>query len=68
VLPLLQVGREIWRDIVSGAAEARPQLLQRFLLLAHGDLKHFLFTYWCVLFFGAGVPHVRHLMLAARPA
>jgi hypothetical protein len=41
-----QVGAQIWADIVSGAAEAQPHLLCRFLLLAHGDLKHFVYTYW----------------------
>jgi hypothetical protein len=33
---------------LSGAAEAQPHLLQRFLLLVHGDLKHFVFSYWWV--------------------
>lgn len=45
---LLQVGAQIWSDILSGASEARPHLLTRFLLLAHGDLKHFVHTYWSV--------------------
>jgi ubiquitin-like modifier-activating enzyme ATG7 len=43
---LLQVGAQVWSDLLSGAAESQPQLLQRFLLLVHGDLKHFVFTYW----------------------
>jgi hypothetical protein len=45
---ILQVGAQIWSDMLSGAAEEQPQLLQRFLLLVHGDLKHFVFTYWWV--------------------
>lgn len=43
---LQQVGQQVWADILSGAAEAQPQLLNRFLLLAYGDLKHFVFHYW----------------------
>lgn len=43
-----QISAQIWRDILSGAAEEQPHLLQRFLLLVHGDLKHFVFTYWWV--------------------
>jgi len=35
----------VWADIAS--AEARPQLLGRFLLLAHADLKTYRFCYWC---------------------
>ncbi len=38
--------RAIWADTVSGAAEARPQLLSRFLLLAHADLKTYCYCYW----------------------
>jgi ubiquitin-like modifier-activating enzyme ATG7 len=43
---LQAAGRAIWADIVSGAAERQPQLLLRFLMLAYGDLKHFVFDYW----------------------
>ncbi|KAG2455180.1 hypothetical protein HYH02_000996 [Chlamydomonas schloesseri] len=41
-----QVAAEIWADICSGAAEAEPWRLCRFLLLLHGDLKHYKFNYW----------------------
>ncbi|KAK9905456.1 hypothetical protein WJX75_000196 [Coccomyxa subellipsoidea] len=36
----------IWRDIRSGAAEADPALLSRFLLISYADLKLFRFYYW----------------------
>ncbi|BDA47717.1 Ubiquitin-like modifier-activating enzyme atg7 [Coccomyxa sp. Obi] len=36
----------IWRDICSGAAEADPALLSRFLLISYADLKLFRFYYW----------------------
>ena len=39
---------QIWRDIRSGAAEADPALLSRFLLISYADLKLFRFYYWCV--------------------
>lgn len=38
---------QIWRDIRSGAAEANPALLSRFLLISYADLKLFRFYYWC---------------------
>ncbi|GFR41415.1 hypothetical protein Agub_g2098, partial [Astrephomene gubernaculifera] len=41
-----QAAAEVWRDVVSGAAEAEPWRLTRFLLLVHGDLKHYKFHYW----------------------
>lgn len=44
---LAQLAATLWKDIISGAAEACPARLQPFLLLAHGDLKRFAFTYWC---------------------
>jgi hypothetical protein len=43
---LQAAGRQLWADILSGAAEEQPQLLGRFLMLAYGDLKHFVFDYW----------------------
>lgn len=43
---LAEAGAQIWRDISSGAAEADPSLLSRFILLAYGDLKHYHFYYW----------------------
>jgi hypothetical protein len=43
---LQAVGRRLWGDVLSGAAEAQPQLLLSFLMLAYGDLKHFVFDYW----------------------
>ena len=39
---------QIWQDILSGAAEAKPKLLLRFLLLTFADLKQFKYHYWCV--------------------
>lgn len=36
----------IWADITSGAAVDNPHLLTRFVLLTHGDLKRYKFTYW----------------------
>ncbi|CAL8471824.1 g11366 [Coccomyxa elongata] len=36
----------IWRNICSGAAEADPALLSRFLLISYADLKLFRFYYW----------------------
>ena len=39
----------LWADMSSGAAEADPRLLTRFLLLAHADLKAYRYCYWCVL-------------------
>ncbi|EFJ47204.1 ubiquitin activating E1 enzyme-like protein, partial [Volvox carteri f. nagariensis] len=41
-----QVSGQIWSDILCGAAEAEPWRLCRFLLLMHGDLKHYKFHYW----------------------
>eukprot|EP00195_Chlamydomonas_chlamydogama_P004652 CAMPEP_0202920432 /NCGR_PEP_ID=MMETSP1392-20130828/76854_1 /ASSEMBLY_ACC=CAM_ASM_000868 /TAXON_ID=225041 /ORGANISM="Chlamydomonas chlamydogama, Strain SAG 11-48b" /LENGTH=678 /DNA_ID=CAMNT_0049613927 /DNA_START=212 /DNA_END=2249 /DNA_ORIENTATION=- len=43
---LQREGARIWSDIISGAAEERPELLSRFVLLSHGDLKHYVFHYW----------------------
>ncbi|KAK9844883.1 hypothetical protein WJX74_008120 [Apatococcus lobatus] len=40
------VNQQIWQDIRSGAAEAHPQLLQRFLLFTFADLKQFKYHYW----------------------
>ena len=45
---LQAAGRRLWADILSGAAEAQPQLLLGFLMLAFGDLKHWVFDYWSV--------------------
>lgn len=42
------ITQQIWEDILSGAAEARPQLLQRFLLFTFADLKQFKYHYWYV--------------------
>ena len=36
----------IWADICSGAAEANPALLSRFLLLSFADLKLVRYFYW----------------------
>ncbi|KAG2499228.1 hypothetical protein HYH03_002807 [Edaphochlamys debaryana] len=41
-----QVASQVWADILSGAAEAQPWRLCRFLLLVHGDLKRYTFHYW----------------------
>lgn len=43
---LQAAGQRLWADILSGAAEAQPQLLLGFLMLAFGDLKHWVFDYW----------------------
>eukprot|EP00879_Flechtneria_rotunda_P028816 GHRR01031044.1.p1 GENE.GHRR01031044.1~~GHRR01031044.1.p1 ORF type:complete len:188 (+),score=59.67 GHRR01031044.1:256-819(+) len=43
---LQTVGQQVWADVQSGAAEQRPECLSRFLLLAYGDLKQFIFHYW----------------------
>ncbi|GLI68826.1 hypothetical protein VaNZ11_013331 [Volvox africanus] len=43
---LREAAEAIWSDISSGAAEAEPWRLCRFLLLVHGDLKHYKFHYW----------------------
>jgi ubiquitin-like modifier-activating enzyme ATG7 len=43
---LADAGAQVWCDITSGAAEADPALLSRFILLAYGDLKHYHFYYW----------------------
>ncbi len=37
---------QIWQDILSGEAEAHPQLLHRFLLFTFADLKLFKYHYW----------------------
>ncbi len=42
----VQTAQALWQDIQSGAAEANPALLCRFLVLTFGDLKHFDFHYW----------------------
>ena len=42
----MQAAGEVWRAIMSGAAEADPALLQRLVLLAYCDLKHYKFHYW----------------------
>ena len=47
----MQVAAEVWADICSGAAESEPWRLTRFLVLMHGDLKHYKFNYW----WGAGL-------------
>jgi len=39
-------GNQIWEDIVSGRAIDDPSLINRFLLLAHADLKHYRYYYW----------------------
>ena len=39
-------GNLIWDDIVSGRAIDDPSLINRFLLLAHADLKHYRYYYW----------------------
>jgi hypothetical protein len=44
-----QAAARIWGDIRSGAAEAEPSLLSRFFVLAFGDLKRYIFTYWWAL-------------------
>ncbi|KIY95304.1 autophagy-related protein 7 [Monoraphidium neglectum] len=62
---LQQAGARIWRDIVSGAAEASPELLSRFLVLTFGDLKRYEFTYWFA--FPALKPPAPFQQLAARP-
>jgi ubiquitin-like modifier-activating enzyme ATG7 len=36
----------VWGDICSGAAEADPALLSRFLLISYTDLKIFRYFYW----------------------
>lgn len=43
---LSQVAGQIWSDIKSGNAELRPDLLLRFLVITHADLKYFHFHYW----------------------
>ena len=43
---LLSEAERIWADIRSGAAEADPQLLTRFLLVCYADLKRYAFYYW----------------------
>ena len=43
---LKRAAAAIWRDICSGAAERDPALLLRFLVVAYGDLKRYVFTYW----------------------
>jgi Ubiquitin-like modifier-activating enzyme ATG7 N-terminus len=46
-LILQEAAAEVWQDITSGAAEAAPTRLNRFVLLAYADLKQFRFYYWC---------------------
>eukprot|EP00887_Chlorella_sp_A99_P000291 scaffold13.g291.t1 len=41
-----RVAAEVWAAIQSGAAERHPSLLQRFLLLAYCDLKHYKYFHW----------------------
>ncbi len=43
-----QVAEEVWGSIVSGEAEREPGLLQRLVLLAYCDLKHYKYQYWWV--------------------
>ncbi|GIL43342.1 hypothetical protein Vafri_1113 [Volvox africanus] len=43
---LREAAEAIWSDISSGAADAEPWRLCRFLLLVHGDLKNYKFHYW----------------------
>eukprot|EP00850_Spirogloea_muscicola_P002664 SM000010S04302 [mRNA] locus=s10:828104:832287:+ [translate_table: standard] len=43
---LRAAAEQIWADIQSGAAEDRPSLLLRFLLLSFADLKKWCFYYW----------------------
>eukprot|EP00850_Spirogloea_muscicola_P009336 SM000052S17728 [mRNA] locus=s52:323003:328039:- [translate_table: standard] len=43
---LRAAAEQIWADIQSGAAEDRPSLLLRFLLLSFADLKKWGFYYW----------------------
>lgn len=38
--------RDLWRDIVSGAAEENPALLNPFTVLTFADLKKWAFYYW----------------------
>ena len=43
---LLAEAEQVWADLLSGAAEADPSLLTRFLLVCYADLKRFAFYYW----------------------
>ena len=43
---LQQVAMQIWQDVLSGAAEANPALLGRFLLLSYAELKSYRYYYW----------------------
>ena len=38
---------QIWRDITSGDALERPELLARFVIFTFGDLKKYNFSYMC---------------------
>ncbi|KAI8475829.1 MAG: E1-like protein-activating [Monoraphidium minutum] len=62
---LQQAGARVWADICSGAAEAAPELLCRFLLLTFGDLKRYVFTYWFA--FPALKPPAPFQQTSARP-
>jgi ubiquitin-like modifier-activating enzyme ATG7 len=39
------LARDLWRDVLSGRAERDPARLAPFLLLAHADLKRYVFFY-----------------------
>jgi ubiquitin-like modifier-activating enzyme ATG7 len=43
---LAEAAAAVWADICSGAAEADPALLSRFLLISYADLKLFRYYYW----------------------
>ncbi|XP_060072759.1 ubiquitin-like modifier-activating enzyme ATG7 [Ylistrum balloti] len=43
---LVQSGKQVWEDIISGKALEDPTLLSRFLLLTHADLKKYIYYYW----------------------
>ncbi|KAJ3101700.1 Autophagy protein 7 [Phlyctochytrium planicorne] len=43
---LASVGKQIWADIVSGAALQNPSLLTRYLLITFADLKKYKFYFW----------------------
>lgn len=43
---LLQAGRRIWLNMLSGAAEEHPSCLCLFVLLSYADLKKFVYWSW----------------------
>eukprot|EP01048_Picozoa_sp_COSAG05_P001094 COSAG05_NODE_34_length_27784_cov_62.890129_24_plen_701_part_00 len=60
---LVEAARRIWDDICSGAAVAKPSLLNRFVLIAFADLKTWTFYHWfcfpglCISL-GDGIPQL----------